>query len=661
MTNANSTAPNSNGDSNQNLSHNTPPNVTQNSPETRAADTLPNTPVHTHANSPSPTMTRFNSQSTPKTQETTPSEQTTTEKSVGEKVTEEKSSREKRGTDSTKDTTKKTGLKIAIAQQQFVVGDVLGNAKLMAQHANNARDKGANLIVFPELSLLGYPPEDLLLRPSLASRIKLAFELLFEVKDIVMLVGYPHIDQHGMFNSVAIIHDGQQKGFYHKQCLPNYGVFDERRYFNVGRNQVLFDYQGVTIGLLICEDIWQKQPIAALKEKGAELIITLNASPFEQGKQDDRKALLKQRTSEHQLPIIYANGVGGQDDLVFDGGSMVVNAQGVVVHEAPRFLQHTLYVTAHIEAHQGSEKAGESKLILSEQTKAPLSLSRVAETYQALVVGLRDYVNHSGFKGVLLGLSGGIDSALTLCIAVDALGADKVFAVMMPYEYTSQISLQDAQSQARRLNVSYTVCPIHPAVEGMQQALEPMFQNAKADTTEENIQARARGMILMALSNKFGHLVLTTGNKSEMAVGYATLYGDMAGGFDVLKDVYKTHVYALANYRNRLEDTPVIPERVITRPPSAELRPDQKDQDSLPDYDMLDKILELYIDKDYGYDAIVQAGFEHAVVKKVLAMVDRNEYKRRQAAIGTKITHRAFGRERRYPLVNHWSLEFPKR
>lgn len=545
-----------------------------------------------------------------------------------------------------------SGLKIAIAQQQFIVGNILGNAKKMAQMAINAREKGMNLIVFSELSLIGYPPEDLLLRPSLANRIKLAFDILFEVKDIVMLVGYPHIDQHGTFNSVAIIHNGQQKGFYHKQCLPNYGVFDEHRYFNQGKNQVLFDYQGVTIGLLICEDLWQEQPITILKNKGAELIITLNASPFEQGKQETRKNLLKKRAIEHQLPIIYVNHVGGQDDLVFDGGSMVMNAQGKIMHEAPRFLQQTLYVSAQLNA--------EKQLIFSEQQKAPLSLSRVAETYQALVVGLRDYVNHSGFKGVLIGLSGGIDSALTLCIAVDALGADKVFAVMMPYEYTSQISLQDAHAQARRLNVSYTVCPIHDAVEGMRHTLKHMFNNSTADTTEENIQARARGMTLMALSNKFGYLVITTGNKSEMAVGYSTLYGDMAGGFDVLKDVYKTQVYALANYRNRLEENPVIPQRVITRPPSAELRPEQTDQDNLPDYDILDKVLELYIDRDFGYDAIIEAGYDEATVKKVLSMVDRSEYKRRQAAIGTKISHRAFGRERRYPLVNHWSLEFPK-
>ena len=547
-----------------------------------------------------------------------------------------------------------SGLKIAIAQQQFVVGDVISNAKKMVQLAEDARDKGANLIVFSELSLLGYPPEDLLLRPSLASRIKMAFEILYRVKDIVMLVGYPHIDPNGTFNSVAIIHNGQQKGFYHKQCLPNYGVFDERRYFQTGHNQVLFDYQGLTIGLLICEDLWQHEPIRALKAQGADIIISLNASPFEQSKQEQRKTLLKNRATEHHIPIVYANSVGGQDDLVFDGGSMVVNAQGKIVQEAPRFLQHTLYVVARLDQQSG-------QVTLSEQRKAPLALSQIAETYQALVVGLRDYVNHSGFKGVLIGLSGGIDSALTLCIAVDALGADKVYAVMMPYEYTSQISLQDAQAQAQRLNVSYTVCPIHAAVEGMRHTLEPMFSNTTADTTEENIQARARGMILMALSNKFGHLVLTTGNKSEMAVGYATLYGDMAGGFDVLKDVYKTQVYALANYRNRLEESPVIPERVITRAPSAELRPDQKDQDSLPDYDTLDKVLELYIDRDFGFDAIVEAGYDKDMVKKVLTMVDRNEYKRRQAAIGTKITHRAFGRERRYPLVNHWSLEFPKR
>nr|WP_296403885.1 NAD+ synthase [Psychrobacter sp.] len=537
-------------------------------------------------------------------------------------------------------------LKFAMAQSHFMVGDIQSNIEKMRSLAIEARNNGADIIIFPELALLGYPPEDLLLRPSLSDRVKAALSSLNDINDIVMIIGYPHVDYHGTFNSAAIIQNGQQKGFYHKQYLPNYGVFDERRYFDKGRNQVLFDYQGVTIGLLICEDLWQEEPIKALKDQGANLLVTINASPFEAGKQQARQNLLTKRATDNDLPIVYVNAVGGQDDLVFDGGSMAIQQNGTVAHEAPRFLEHMLY--ASFDAKSGQ---------FDTQLKEPLQLSAESETYQALVVGLRDYVNHSGFEGVIVGLSGGIDSALTLCIAVDALGADKVYAVMMPYEYTSQISLEDAQAQARRLNVSYTVCPIHDAVDGMRHTLAPLFSKAKMDTTEENIQARARGMVLMALSNKFGHLVITTGNKSEMAVGYATLYGDMAGGFDVLKDVYKTQVYALANYRNRLEDTDVIPDRVITRPPSAELRPDQKDQDSLPDYDILDAILQAYIDNDLGFDEITAQGFDPDMVRQTIRMVDRSEYKRRQAAIGTKVTHKAFGRERRYPLVNGWSIE----
>ncbi|WP_199507333.1 MULTISPECIES: NAD+ synthase [unclassified Psychrobacter] len=534
----------------------------------------------------------------------------------------------------------------ALAQAHFLVGDISANTEKMRDLALKAREQGADVIVFPELALLGYPPQDLLLRPSLSGRVKSALASLSDIDDIVMIVGYPHVDHHGTFNSAAILYNGQQKGFYHKQSLPNYGVFDERRYFDKGRNQVLFDYKGITIGLLICEDLWLEEPIKALKEQGADMVVSLNASPFETDKQEARKAVLAKRSREHQLPIVYVNSVGGQDDLVFDGGSLVVQADGSIAHEAPRFLNHLLLARLDVKAHQ-----------FDTQVKAPLSLSTESEMYQALVVGLRDYVNHSGFKGVIVGLSGGIDSALTLCVAVDALGADKVYAVMMPYEYTSQISLEDAQAQARRLNVSYTVCPIFDAVEGIRHTLAPLFSESPADTTEENIQARARGVILMALSNKFGHLVITTGNKSELAVGYSTLYGDMAGGFDVLKDVYKTQVYALANYRNRLEDTPVIPERVITRPPSAELRPDQKDQDSLPDYDVLDGILSLYIDEDSSYQDIVDKGFDAEMVAKTIKMVDNNEYKRLQSPIGTKISHRAFGRERRYPLVNKWSIK----
>ncbi|WP_198332549.1 NAD+ synthase [Psychrobacter aquimaris] len=534
----------------------------------------------------------------------------------------------------------------ALAQSHFLVGDITTNAEKMRTLALQAREQGADVIIFPELALLGYPPQDLLLRPSLSGRIKSALSTLSDIDDIVMIVGYPHVDHHGTFNSAAILHNGHQKGFYHKQILPNYGVFDERRYFDKGRNQVLFDYKGITIGLLICEDLWEKGPIAELKKQGADLIVSLNASPFEIEKQDNRKTMLAKRSRENNLPIVYVNAVGGQDDLVFDGGSMAVQADGSVAHEAPRFMNQLLLATLDVKTAK-----------FDSQSKAPLTLSRESEMYQALVVGLRDYVNHSGFTGIIVGLSGGIDSALTLCIAVDALGADKVYAVMMPYEYTSQISLEDAQAQARRLNVSYTVCPIFDAVEGIRHTLAPLFNKSPADTTEENIQARARGVVLMALSNKFGHLVITTGNKSELAVGYSTLYGDMAGGFDVLKDVYKSQVYKLASYRNRLEDTPVIPERVITRPPSAELRPDQKDQDSLPDYDVLDGILMSYIDEDMGYQDIVNKGFEAEMVAKVIKMVDNSEYKRLQAPIGTKISHKAFGRERRYPLVNKWSIK----
>ncbi|MGP4119075.1 NAD+ synthase [Psychrobacter aquimaris] len=534
----------------------------------------------------------------------------------------------------------------ALAQSHFLVGDITTNAEKMRTLALQAREQGADVIIFPELALLGYPPQDLLLRPSLSGRIKSALSTLSDIDDIVMIVGYPHVDHHGTFNSAAILHNGHQKGFYHKQILPNYGVFDERRYFDKGRNQVLFDYKGITIGLLICEDLWEKGPIAELKKQGADLIVSLNASPFEIEKQDNRKTMLAKRSRENNLPIVYVNAVGGQDDLVFDGGSMAIQADGSVAHEAPRFMNQLLLATLDVKTAK-----------FDSQSKAPLTLSRESEMYQALVVGLRDYVNHSGFTGIIVGLSGGIDSALTLCIAVDALGADKVYAVMMPYEYTSQISLEDAQAQARRLNVSYTVCPIFDAVEGIRHTLAPLFNKSPADTTEENIQARARGVVLMALSNKFGHLVITTGNKSELAVGYSTLYGDMAGGFDVLKDVYKSQVYKLASYRNRLEDTPVIPERVITRPPSAELRPDQKDQDSLPDYDVLDGILMSYIDEDMGYQDIVNKGFEAEMVAKVIQMVDNSEYKRLQAPIGTKISHKAFGRERRYPLVNKWSIK----
>lgn len=535
-------------------------------------------------------------------------------------------------------------LTLALAQSHFIVGDLMGNARRMVRQAEQARERGAHIIVFPELALTGYPPEDLLLRPSLALRVQDAMTLLKAVEGIVMVVGYPHADQQRRFNSAAVIASGQQRGFYHKQCLPNYSVFDEQRYFQAGRNQVMFDFAGRKIGLLICEDLWQNAPMQALKDNGADLTLVINASPFETGKHQQRLNLLQSRARSHAMPIAYVNLVGAQDDLVFDGGSVAVNADGTLAADAPRFTEQLTLLTL---------KAG-SQTFDNAVVTPPLSAE--AETYQALVMGVRDYVNHSGFPGVILGLSGGIDSALSLAIAVDALGPERVNAVMMPYTYTAAISLEDAQAQARRMNVSYHVSEIHGIVHSFQQTLAPYFGERPADATEENLQARARGTVLMALSNKFGHLVLTTGNKSEMAVGYATLYGDMAGGFDVLKDVYKTQVFALARYRNSLDKTPVIPERVITRPPSAELRPDQTDQGSLPPYDVLDAILFGYIEQDQSLDQLVAQGFDADTVKRVLTLVDRNEYKRRQAAIGPRVSSRAFGRERRYPLVNGWTL-----
>lgn len=534
----------------------------------------------------------------------------------------------------------------ALIQTNFWVGDIAGNVKKMHALTLDAKNRGADIVIFPALALIGCPPEDLLLRPTLGERVREAMAKLAEIEGIVVILGYPHIDHHGTFNSAAILQGGSQKGFYHKQYLSNYGVFDERRYFQKGRNHVLFDYKGASIGLLICEDIWHDAPIAALKNEGADMVVVINASPFEIGKQTARKQLLAKQSQTHQLPIVYVNTVGSQDDIVFDGGSLIVQADGSIAHEGSRFLNQLIMANYDVTTQT-----------FDTQSKAPLVLSEESEMYQALVVGLRDYVNRSGFKGVIVGLSGGIDSALTLCIAVDALGSDRVYAVMMPYEYTAQISLEDAEAQAARLNVSYTVCPIHDAVAGLRASLAPLLANSEPDVTEENLQARARGTILMALSNKFGHMVISTGNKSENAVGYATLYGDMVGGFDVLKDIYKTDVYRLANYRNRLEDNPVIPQRVIDRPPSAELRPEQTDQDSLPDYEVLDNILRMYIDEDLGYKAIVAAGFDPQTVERVLSLVDRAEYKRRQAAIGTKITKKSFGRDRRYPLVNGWSIK----
>lgn len=534
--------------------------------------------------------------------------------------------------------------KIALAQFSPHIGNIDANTQKMVEQANLAKQQQADLIIFPELSTLGYPAEDLLLRPNLQKRTQKAFAQLSEVKDIVMVFGFVHQTEDGnRYNSAAVMKDGQILGIYNKQNLPNYGVFDEKRYFQDGHQHLVFEYLGHKFGVLICEDVWSLNTVKQLSQLNVETALVLNASPYEVGKPQHRIQTLNELAKQLHLNIVYVNQVGGQDDLIFDGSSFVSNNNGEVVLQAPSF-QESIYI-AEYDAEQKQFKKSET---------AP-ALETFAEIYQALVMATRDYVQRSGFPGVILGLSGGIDSALTLAIAVDAIGADKVQAVMMPYTYTSQMSVEDATEQARRMGVTFGIAEIHPIVNSFMQTLFPFFGNSPADATEENLQARTRGTLLMGLSNKFGNLVLSTGNKSEISVGYCTLYGDMVGGFSVLKDVYKTIVFELAKYRNTLSETPVIPERVITRPPSAELRPDQKDQDSLPAYDVLDAILYAYIEEDLSQADIIAKGYESAVVEKVIKLVDRNEYKRRQGAIGPRISSRAFSRERRYPIVNGWT------
>ncbi|ENX38519.1 NAD+ synthase [Acinetobacter courvalinii] len=534
--------------------------------------------------------------------------------------------------------------KIALAQFSPHIGNVDSNTQKMIEQANLAKQQQADLIIFPELSTIGYPAEDLVLRPNLQKRTQKAFAQLSEVKDIVMVFGFVHQTEDGhRYNSAAVMKDGQVLGIYNKHNLPNYGVFDEKRYFQEGHQHLVFEYLGHKFGVLICEDVWSLNTVKQLSQLNVETVLVLNASPYEVGKPQHRIQTLNELAKQLHLNIVYVNQVGGQDDLIFDGSSFVSNNSGELVLQAPSFQEAVHFAEYDAEQKQFKTAA------------AVPALETFAEIYQALVMATRDYVQRSGFPGVILGLSGGIDSALTLAIAVDAIGADKVQAVMMPYTYTSQMSVEDAAEQARRMGVTFGIAEIHPIVNSFMQTLFPFFGNAPADATEENLQARTRGTLLMGLSNKFGNLVLATGNKSEISVGYCTLYGDMVGGFSVLKDVYKTIVFELAKYRNTLEETPVIPERVISRPPSAELRPDQKDQDSLPAYDVLDAILYAYIEEDLSQADIIAKGYESDVVEKVIRLVDRNEYKRRQGAIGPRISSRAFSRERRYPIVNGWT------
>ncbi|GAA4874071.1 NAD+ synthase [Ferrimonas pelagia] len=529
-------------------------------------------------------------------------------------------------------------LNIALAQRNFVVGHIEGNGSLICQDIERAREAGADLILFSELSITGYPPEDLLLRPDLITRVDAVLDQVAQhSQDLTVVVGHPYLDEHGeLFNSASAFKDGQRIVLTHKQKLPNYRVFDEERYFARGDTTAVIPVADHRVALLICEDIWHPEPIASAREQGADLLLSLNASPFDMTKLDERLNVLEACSAELGAPVVYLNQVGGQDELVFDGHSMVVDAHGRICHELPQF-EEAFRLVRFVD---GVPVAGE---------RVAPSLED-AQIYNALVMSVRDYIGKNGFPGAVLGLSGGIDSALTLAIAADAIGAEKVQAVMMPYRYTSSMSLEDAEAQAKALGVEYDVTPIEPMFDGFMTALTPMFANAAKDTTEENLQARIRGVLLMALSNKTGRILLTTGNKSELAVGYCTLYGDMCGGFAVIKDLPKQLVYRLACYRNRLSS--VIPERVITRPPSAELAPDQVDQDSLPPYDVLDDILERYVERDQGVAEIVAAGHQEADVRRVIRLTDINEYKRRQGAVGPRVTPRAFGKDRRYPITS---------
>ncbi len=531
-----------------------------------------------------------------------------------------------------------SSLRIALAQINPLVGDVAGNADRVLDFARRAQERGADLAIYPELALTGYPPEDLLFRRQFLDQVEAAIERLCrDNPGLTLVVGSPRREGGRLFNAALILQPGEPLRWYDKQRLPNYGVFDEQRYFEAGERPCVFELGGRRIGVTVCEDIWYPEPAAQAREAGAELIVNLNASPFHASKPAERMAQVSERIAETGLPVCYVNLVGGQDELVFDGQGFVMDASGEVVLRQPAFEE-----SLDLLCWSGGE------LIALDDSAD--ELPEPEQLYKALVLATRDYVAKNGFERVVLGLSGGIDSALVLAIAVDALGAGAVEAVMMPYRYTADISKTDAARQAELLGVSYREIPIEKPVQAFLEVLADEFRGLPQDVTEENLQARSRGVILMAISNKKKAMLLTTGNKSEMSVGYATLYGDMAGGFAPLKDVSKLRVYALARWRNR--QSPAIPERVIERPPSAELAPGQKDEDSLPPYDILDPILERYIEQDRSVEDIVAEGFDPETVKRVAWLVDVNEYKRRQAPPGVRITRRAFGKERRYPITS---------
>ena len=535
-------------------------------------------------------------------------------------------------------------LRFALAQYDFPVGAVARNGERVRELLAQARDRhGAQLIAFPELTLSGYPPEDLLLRPSFlaACQRELAAVTLI-AQGIAAYVGHPH-SMGEVYNAASLLADGDVAFTAHKQALPNYTVFDEKRYFRPGHDSIVSDFSGVCVGWLVCEDIWEPEPAARAAGQGAELLIVINASPFDVGKAAQREELLARRARENNVAIAYLNLVGGQDDLLFDGGSLLVEADGHIAARAPAFADALLI----------AEYDAGTRRFRVEDWPVETDTSHTARVYAGLVRGIADYVEKNHFPGVLLGLSGGIDSALTLAIAVDALGADRVTAVMLPTRYTAQLSLHEAKVQAEKLGVEYLVVPIEPPFQSFLDTLSSAFAGRAADVTEENLQSRCRGVILMAMSNKFGKMLLSTGNKSEMAVGYATIYGDMCGGYAPLKDCYKQLVYALARWRNGRGE--MIPQAVIDRAPSAELRDNQTDQDSLPPYEVLDAILQRFIEGEQSQAEIIASGFDEATVRRVARLVLASEHKRRQSAPGPKVSTRAFGRDRRYPISSGWN------
>ena len=572
--------------------------------------------------------------------------------------------------------------RLALAQVNPTVGDIAGNTDIVLQRIEEARAAQADLVAFPELMLTGYPPEDLLLKPSFIRDNLAALERVVAAsKGIAVVVGFVNSEGNQVYNAAAVAHNGKLAGVYHKVFLPNYGVFDEDRYFKPGRVCPVYTINGVAVGVNICEDIWYALgPVPLQREAGAEVIVNINGSPFHAGKFASRERMLGTRAADNGLYIGYVNTVGGQDELVFDGASVVLDVEGAPVARAAQF-QEELLVTdldvervfhhrlrapldrketaSTLEAIGRTEQVHVSDYEHIDRTPLPERLAEpldpVAEVYHALVLGTRDYVRKNGFRKVLVSLSGGIDSSITCVIAVDALGAENVEGISMPSRYSSDGSVTDSEEMAAALGVPLRIVPIESVHGAMEEALHPIFDGTEPNIAEQNVQARVRGNLLMAVSNKFGWLVLPTGNKSELAMGYATLYGDMAGGFGVIKDVPKTLVYQLSEWRNRNGDPPSpIPQSVIDKPPSAELKPDQRDDDDLPPYSLLDQVLELYVEQDRSYDEMVDMGFDAAIVQRVMRAVDRNEFKRRQGAVGIKITPRAFGRDRRMPIVNRY-------